>query len=165
MTRFTSFAFALVALTLSSCSTPPASYTVVSTTLSKHSSSDDFTKIFTLDRDLKGNGWLMRKGTQIAFGADGSAVLDTIVYAEDGLNLPNAIQLESIQYGADGNIQFAIPGNDVGHSLHMRHARRDYPYSFRFGYKRAYFPAIKQVKFSCRLLCEPTPPIIAPTGK
>lgn len=165
MTRLPIFAFALVFFSLSSCVTPPASYTVVSTTLSKHASSNDFTKVYALDQDLRGNGWVMRKGTQISFGADGSAVLDTVVYADDGIKLPNAIQLESIQYGADGNIQFAIPGNDVGHSLHMRHPHRDYPYSIRFGYKRAYFPAISQVKFSCRLLCEPVPPIIAPSGK
>lgn len=165
MIRLSRLTLILSVLSLAACSTPPANYTVVSTTLSKHSSSNDFTKVYTLGNDLQGNGWVMRQGTTIAFSADGSAVLDTIVYAHDQLNLPNAIQLESIQYGPDGNIQFALPGNDVGHSLHMRYPQRDYPYSVRFGYKRAYFPNINRVKFNCRLLSEPVPPIIAPSGK
>lgn len=145
----------LAALLLTQCAREPAPYTVVSTTLSKHAESTEFRKVFSLNHDLRGNGWVMRRGTKIAFGADGSVTLDTIVYALDGLPLPNAIQLESIQYGPDGNVLFAIPGNDVGHSLHMRHARRDYPVSARFGYKKPYFERITTVKFAARLLKEP----------
>jgi hypothetical protein len=160
MSRYHALSCALLLLTSAACTTKPEpAYTVVSTHLSKHSDSNDLSKVFTLNSDVHGNGWVMRKGTKLTFNADGSALLDTIVYAQDGLSLPNAIQLESIQYGADGNVQFSIPGNDVGHSLHLRHARRDYPYSVRFGYKRAYFEAITKVKFACRLLSEPVPPL------
>jgi hypothetical protein len=161
MTRFTALSLALLLLVSPGCKSPPSNYTVVSTSLDKHPDSTEFTKVFALNSDLHGNGWVMRKGTKIAFNSDGSAVLDTVVYAQEGLQLPNAIQLEAIQYGPDGNVQFSVPGNDVGHSLHLRHPRRDYPYSVRFGYKRAYFPALASCKFACRLLTEPGPQTIA----
>lgn len=156
------FSFALLVLASAGCVSKPApAYTVVSSYLQKHSDSTDLSKVFHLNSDLHGNGWVMRKGTRLTFNSDGSALLESTVYAHDGLNLPNAIQLESIQYGPDGNIQFSLPGNDVGHSLHLRHPRRDYPYTVRFGYKNAYFPTISSVKFACRLLTEATPPIVS----
>jgi hypothetical protein len=162
MSRYLALSCALLLLTSAGCTSKPApAYSVVSTYLAEHSDSSDLSKVFQLDSDLHGNGWVMRKGTKMTFHSDGSALLEATVYAHDGLNLPNAIQLESIQYGPDGNIQFSLPGNDVGHSLHLRHPRRDYPYTVRFGYKRAYFPAIHSVKFACRLLTEPVPPISA----
>ena len=162
MSRNLAFSLALLILALPGCLSKPApAYAVVSTHLHKHSDSTDLSKIFHLGSDLHGNGWVMRKGTKITFNSDGSALLETTVYAHDGLNLPNAVQLESIQYGPDGNIQFSLPGNDVGHSLHLRHPRRDYPYTVRFGYKRAYFPTIQSVKIACRLLTEPIPPIVS----
>jgi hypothetical protein len=160
MSPYHAISCALLLFASAACTTKPEpAPTVLSTYLSKHSDTSDLSKVFTLNSDIQGNGWVMRKGTKLTFNADGSALLETIVYAQDGLNLPNAVQLESIQYGADGNVQFSIPGNDVGHSLHLRHARRDYPYTVRFGYKRAYFEAITKVKFACRLLCEPVPPL------
>ncbi len=150
---------------LAGCAAKQETYTVVSTQLSKHANSTEFSKVFELDTDLHGNGWVMRRGTRIAFGSDGSVVLDTNVYALDGLPLPNAIQLESIQYGPDGNVLFAVPGNDLGHPLHLRHARRDYPVNARFGYKKAYFERITTVKFAARLLREPGLPPSYPSGK
>lgn len=166
MNRISRLSFLLALVSLTSCSTPPpVAHTVVTTKLAPHADSNEFTKVFVLDSDLRGNGWTMRKGTRIAFNLDGTAVLDTVVYADGDLPLPNAIQLESVQYGADGNIQFAVPGNDVGHALHMRHPRLDYPYSVRFGFNRAYHPNIKSVRFKSRLLCEPSAPIISPSGK
>lgn len=155
----------LLFITLTGCVSKPAPYTVVSTTLTRHQDSNEFTKVYALDSDLHGNGWVMRRGTKITFGTDGSVILDTIVYAEEGLKLPNAVQLESIQYGPDGNMLFAIPGNDVGHSLHMRYTRRDYPVKSRFGYKRAYFDRISSVQFKARLLCEPGPAASYTSGK
>jgi hypothetical protein len=166
MNRISRFSFLLALLSLAACSSPPPpAYTVVSFRLSRQADSGDLSKTFVLDSDLHGNGWTMRKGARIAFNADGTAVLDTVVYARDGLNLPNAIQLESVQYGSDGNIQFAVPGSDVGHSLHMRHPGRDYPYTVRFGFNPAYHAGIHSVTFKCRLLCEPSPPVMAPGGK
>ena len=167
MPRYLALPCVLLLLTSAGCTSKPApAYSVVSTYLSKHSDSSEVSKVFQINSDLHGNGWVMRKGTKIAFNSDGSALLETTVYADDGLNLPNSIQLESIQCGSDGNIQFSLPGNDVGHPLHLRHSRRDYPYSVRFGYKRAYFPTIHSVKFACRLLTEPVPPIsVASSGK
>jgi hypothetical protein len=116
---------------------------------------------------MHGNGWVMRKGTKISFTNDGGCELDTLVYATEGLNLPNAIQLESVQYGPDGNVLFSVPGNDIGHSLHLRHPKRDYPYHQFFGFKRAYFSRITTVKFACRLLTEPAAPLVPsiPSGK
>ena len=152
-------------LFLAGCATPPADYTVVSTRLAKHADTSEFSKVFHLDSDLHGNGWVMRRGTKISFGSDGSVSLDTNVYALDGLPLPNAIQLESIQYGPDGNVLFAVPGNEVGYPLHLRHPRRDYPVSTRFGYKKAYFERITAVKFAARLLTEPVPPLTPSSGK
>lgn len=141
---------------LGGCVSQPANYTVVSTYLKPHADSvADYRKVYHLSSDLHGNGWVMRKGTRITFNADGSGELSTVVFAMEGLPLPNAIQLESIQYGSDGNIEFAFPGNDVGQPLHMRHARRNYPYRIPFGYKKAYFSRIHSVKFVARLLCEP----------
>lgn len=167
MSPYHAISCALVLLASAACTTKPGpAPTVLSTYLSNHSDTSDLSKVFTLNSDIHGNGWVMRKGTKLAFNADGSALLETVVYAQDGLNLPNAIQLESIQYGTDGNVQFSIPGNDVGHSLHLRHARRDYPYTVRFGFKRAYFEAITKVEFACRLLDEPVPPLVSQsTGK
>lgn len=166
MLRFSFLSLAMLMLATAGCTTQPASYTVLSTLLDKHTDSNEFSKIFTLKSDMNGNGWVMRKGTKISFNADGSALLETNVHAREELNLPNAIQLESIQYGPDGNVQFSLPGDDVGHSLHLRHARRDYPYTVRFGYKRAYFPSIATVKFACRLLSEPgLPATVQPSGK
>lgn len=160
---FAAVSFAL--LLLAGCASDPAPRTVVSTTLSRHADSTEFRKVYTLNSDLHGNGWVMRRGAKITFGSDGSAELDAIVYAQEGLPLPNAIHLESIQYGPDGNVLFAVPGNDVGHPLHLRHARRDYPVRQGFGYKRAYFDRITTVKFAARLLREPAPPLPAPSGK
>ena len=166
MNRISRLSFLLALLSLTSCSTPPpVAHTVVTTRLSPHADSNDITKVFELDSDLRGNGWTMRKGTRIAFNLDGTAVLDTVVFADASLPLPNAIQLESVQYGADGNIQFALPGSDIGHALHMRHPGLDYPYTVRFGFNRAYHATIKSVKFKTRLLCEPSAPTISPTGK
>lgn len=163
MVRFLKSSLALLILTSTSCSLlgpRNSSYTVVSTQLNKLPESNEFRKVFGLNTDLHGNGWVMRKGTQIAFGNDGRAELDTIIYATDELNLPNAIQLQSVQYGPDGNILFSVPGNDVGHSLHMRYPRRDYPNKVLFGYKSAYFPQITTVKFAARLLSEPFSPLV-----
>ncbi len=164
MNFLTKLTASLLLFACAGCASKPASYTVVSTTLTKHADSTEFRKVFALNADLQGNGWVMRKGTRIAFGSDGSVELDTIAYALDGLPLPNAIQLESIQYGPDGNVLFSVPGNDVGHPLHLRHAHRDYPCNVRFGYKRAYFDRITKVKFAARLLREPGAPPITPAG-
>jgi len=143
---------------------PPKNYTVVSTHLDRHSDTNEFRKVYSLDSDVHGNGWVMRKGTKITFSSDGGCELDTIVYASEGLNLPNAIQLECVQYGPDGNILFSVPGNDIGHSLHLRHPRRDYPNKVLFGYKGAYFPRITTVKFAARLLSEPAVPLVPTSG-
>lgn len=167
MPRSIAYSLALLLLASVGCTSKhePA-YTVVSANLQRHADTNELSKVFHLPADLHGNGWVMRKGTKMTFGSDGSALLETTVYAHNGLTLPNAVQLESIQYGTDGNIQFAVPGNDVGHSLHMRYPQRDYPYSVRFGYKRAYFNSINSVKFACRLLTETqTPTVSAPSGK
>lgn len=163
MTPIIKSSIALLLFVSTSCSLfapRDTSYTVVSTQLDKLPESTEFRKVYGLNSDLRGNGWVMRKGTKISFGNDGGVELDTIVFATDELNLPNAIQLESIQYGPDGNTLFSVPGNDVGHSLHLRHPRRDYPNKVLFGYKSAYFPRITTVKFAARLLSEPATPLI-----
>jgi hypothetical protein len=169
MIRLATISSFILILLGTSCSQfrTPKSYTVVSTTLSSHADSNEFRKVFTLDSDMHGNGWVMRKGTKISFSNDGGCELDTLVYAKEELNLPNAIQLESVQYGPDGNVLFSVPGNDIGHSLHLRHPKRDYPYKQLFGFKSAYFPRITTVKFACRLLTEPPAPLVpsAPSGK
>ncbi len=167
MTRFIQSSLSLFVVLLGTgCSLlypPPASYTVVSTQLDRLPESTEFNKVFGLNSDVHGNGWVMRKGTKISFSNDGRCELDTVVYANQGLNLPNAIQLEVVQYGPDGNVLFSVPGNEIGHALHLRHPRRDYPYKELFGYKSAYFPRITTVKFAARLLSESTVPFV-PSG-
>jgi hypothetical protein len=170
MIKFSHTALLLAALVplLSGCAAKaPLSHTVVSTRLeADKDKTTDFLKVFKLDSDLRGNGWVMRKGASMSFGIDGSAEFEGTIYALQGLWMPNAVQLESVQYGPDGNMLFALPGNGVGQSLHMRQDRTDYPVVARFGFKPAHFQRISSVKFAARLLREASTGVVEPySGK
>ena len=156
--------FCATFLLCASCQTPPSAYTVASTYLSLSKDSvPEFSKSYELDSDTHGQGWVLRRGTKVTFHADGRAELDTIAYATDNLPLPNALHLEIIQYGPDGNILFGLPGTDVGMPIHFRYPRMDYPVHRNFGYNRAHFPRIASVKLTARLLKESTQPQPAPS--
>jgi hypothetical protein len=148
-------------LSLAACQTPAPSYTVASTyaTPSKESV-EGLSKVFSIESDMRGHGWVLRRGTKIVFHSDGRAELDTTAYAVEGLPLPNALHLEIIQSGPDGNILFSLPGTDVGQPIHFRYPRMDYPVHLNFGYNRAHFARIKSVKVAARLLKEPGPDLI-----
>lgn len=156
----------LFALTLASCGTPETSYTVASTFAAPSKESvEGVSKVYTLDSDMRGNGWVLRRGTKITFHSDGRAELNTTAYALEGLPLPNALHLEIIQSGPDGNILFSLPGTDVGQPVHFRYPRMDYPVHIHFGYNRAHFDRIRSVKLVARLLKEPVAgSLVTPTS-
>ena len=119
-------------------------------------------KTYNLASDWNGDGWVIKRGAEIRFNADGTGEFSCVTYAHPELALPNAVQFQSLQYGPDGNLLFGVPSSDVGESLHLRSPMRDYPYRMPFGFNKAYFNDLSTVRFMGRLLKPMVPPLPAP---
>jgi hypothetical protein len=119
-------------------------------------------KAYKLQSDWSGDGWVVKRGAEIRFNADGTGEFSCVTYAHPDLALPNAVQFQALQYGPDGNLLFGVPSSDVGESLHLRSPMRDYPYRMPFGFNKAYFKDLTSVRFMGRLLKPMVPPLPAP---
>lgn len=158
---------ALTLTLLTQCSTPPKSplfeaHPSFVLDKSQLPATPALSKTYKLHSDWAGDGWIVKRGAEIHFNANGTGDFSCVVYAHPDLSLPNAIQFQSLQYGQDGNLLFGVPSSDAGESLHLRSAMRDYPYRMPFGFNKAYFNALTTVHFMGRLLRPMVPPLPAP---
>ena len=85
-------------------------------------------KTYKLASDWNGDGWVIKRGAEIRFNADGTGEFSCVTYAHPELTLPNAVQFQALQYGPDGNLLFGVPSSDVGESLQLRSATVPYTY-------------------------------------
>ena len=109
-------------------------------------------KTFTLPNDWQFGVWVMRRGAQIVFNADGTGTFSAVIYAtQTGGAYGDMLHLQSIQYGRDGNRLFTFPGTDVGAAMGLRSAFRDFPYDAAFGFDPRQFERIDSVKWYARL--------------
>ncbi len=107
-------------------------------------------KTFLLKRNWEYGPWVVKKGAQIVFYADGLGTFSGTVYSQYNL-ATEILHFQSIQYSADGNRLFSFPGTDVGARMHIRNPWTDYKYDINFGYDRRYFDDIDHVKWLARL--------------
>lgn len=111
-------------------------------------------KTFTIPHDWQYDSWVMKKGARITFFEDGTGEFNGTVFSQYSTQ-HDELHFQSVQYGVDGNALFTFPGSDVGHVLHIRGSMRDFPYTVRFSFNRAYYPYIHDVKFMARLRLAP----------
>jgi hypothetical protein len=157
--RFSTLLFLVLgSFGLSSCTTTYITPMAVSQPkrldLAPSQSATPYSKTFRLPHDWQYDSWVMKKGTQITFNADGTGVFDATVYSQY-TRQHDELHFQSVQYGVDGNTLFTVPGSDVGYPLHIRGAFRDQVYTGRFGFDKRYFPYINDVKFFARLYLMP----------
>lgn len=148
----------LVTLSLASCTTTYITPMAVSQPkrldLSMSQSATPYSKTFVLPHDWQYDSWVMKKGTQITFNADGTGVFNVTAFSQF-TKKHDELHFQSIQYGIDGNTLFVVPGADVGYPIHLRGSFRDFVYTGRFGFDKRYFNHINDVKFFARLYLMP----------
>jgi hypothetical protein len=151
-------AVVLVTACLASCTTTYITPMAVSQPkrldLAQSQSATPLSKTFSLPRDWQYDSWVMKKGSNITFNADGTGTFSITAYSQF-TKQHDELHFQSIQYGADGNTLFVVPGSDVGYPIHLRGSYRDFVYTGRFGFDRRYFPYIEDVKFFARLYLMP----------
>jgi hypothetical protein len=109
-------------------------------------------KTFTLPNDWQFSVWVIKRGANIVFNADGTGTFSGVIYAHQTASAyGDMLHLQSIQYGRDGNRLFTFPGNDIGAAMGLRAPFRDFPYDVAFGFDPRQFERIDSVKWYARL--------------
>lgn len=129
--------------------TPVSTISTVRDDLVK-TSNDAMTKQFVTRSEWRDGDWVMKRGATIAFRSDGFGSFSGRLYTTRAVPR-QTFHFQSVQYGRDGNILFAAPAADLGHAIHARHAERDYPVDFNFGFDARQYEFVQRALFTARI--------------